>query len=62
MKPQGLLNLHYVVVHVLIQGPLIWTKEYIEFRINDPFVYSGHFVVSKEKDNVASSFLDNKMY
>ena len=33
----------------------------LEFRINDLFVYPGHFVISKEIDNVASSFLNNKM-
>ena len=29
----------------------------LEFRINDLFVYSGHFFISKEKDNFAASFL-----
>ena len=33
----------------------------LEFLINDLFVYSAHFVISKEKDNVASSFLNNNM-
>ena len=34
----------------------------LKFRINDLFVYSGHFVISNEKDNVASSFLNNFVY
>ena len=33
----------------------------LKSRINDLFVYSGHFVISKEKDNFAYSFLHNKM-
>ena len=33
----------------------------LEFLIDNLFVYSGHFVISKEKDNIASSFLNNKM-
>ena len=33
----------------------------LKFLINDLFVYSRHFVISKEKDNIASSFLNNKM-
>ena len=33
----------------------------LKFQINYMFVYSGHFFISKEKDNITSSFLNNEM-